>query len=604
MIKKGGENIDKKRKANNIAIFALIFIICTVSLSPAMAIPAPVNETNPVYNNTNYTLNKSNPIWPDIFANNQSNGQSKNLGPQNNTTKWVFNTSSDNGIGGQTIGADGTIYFTSNVNETGTLYALNPDGTVKWNVTFENLESSVAPTIGDNGLIYIMSDYEVPVLTAINPDGTIRWQYTFREYESNVASYPVIGKDGSILVGLNLYDDDNDFAKIYSINPDGTLKWTYKIHRGVEDFIYTFFNSVGQDGTFYVGSYFETENLEPSLIESFTFRPFNYQGVLNAINPDGTLKWNYTFTENLYKSWGIGSASWGSAVGPDGTIYAAVTSVIDEIEEVHLYAFNPSGTVKWMQTINDGTHNFVISLPSVASNGVVYLSTMFGTSDENAFNNLHAFGPNGTKLWNYTQPALGEGFSSQVIGTDGTIYLASLGSPLIALNPDGTEKWEYNHPVYGIPSINKDGTLYIGIWGFEENSTASLHAIAGQQSDLYLKTIVDNKNPKVGETVKITFKVGNNGPGTAYNTTMVLKIPKGLLFIKAIAESGTFTYDASTSTITWYLGDLGVIDPYLNVWTKVLAKGTYAISPVLIHTNLRPGFSQQYRKHNCKCPIK
>jgi len=116
-----------------------------------MAIPAPVNETNPVYNNTNYTLNKSNPIWPDIFANNQSNGQSKNLGPQNNTTQWIFNTSGDNGVGGQTIGADGTIYFISNVNETGTLYALNPDGTVKWNVTFENLYSSIAPTLGDNG---------------------------------------------------------------------------------------------------------------------------------------------------------------------------------------------------------------------------------------------------------------------------------------------------------------------------------------------------------------------------------------------------------------------------------------------------------------------
>jgi uncharacterized repeat protein (TIGR01451 family) len=550
------------------AIFALIFMIIAVSLSPAMAKPSPGNESNTTYNNTNYTLNKSDPIWPDIFANNQSNGQSKNLGPQNNTTKWVFNTSGDNGVGGQTIGADGTIYFTSTSKDNGTVYALNPDGTVKWNLTFEGLESTIAPTIGDNGLLYIMSDYEVPVLTAINPDGTIRWQYTFKEYESNVASYPVIGKDGNILVGLNLYDDDNDFAKIYSINPNGTLKWTYKINNGVEDIIYTFFNSVGQNGALYVGSYFESDDE-------------NYYGVLNAINPDGTLKWNYTFTENLYKSWGIGSASWGSAVGPDGTIYAAVTSLIDKIEQVHLYAFNPTGTVKWMQTINDGSHNFVISLPSVASNGVVYLSTMFGASEEDAFNNLHAFSPNGTKLWNYTQKTMGEGFSSQAIGTDGTIYLASLGSPLIALNPNGTEKWIYNYPVYGIPSINKDGTLYIGIWGFEENSTASLHAIAGQQSDLYLKTLVDNKNPKVGDTIKITFKVGNNGPGTAYNTTMTLKIPKGLLFIKALAQSGTFTYDASTSTITWYLGDLGVIDPYLNVWTKVLAKGTYAISPVL-----------------------
>ncbi len=545
-----------------------------------MAIPAPVNETNPVYNNTNYTLSKSNPIWPGILANNQSNGQSKNLGPQNNTTKWVFNTSSDYGIGGQTIGSDGTIYFTSTNEEKATLYALHPDGTVKWNVTLEDIDNSVAPVIGDNGVLYILGSYKVPVLNAINPDGTIRWKYTFREYESNVASYPVIGKDGSINIGLNIYDDDNDFAKIYSINPNGTLKWTYKIHRGVEDTIYTFFNSVGQDGTLYVGSYFETGKFEPQNIETTFSRPSNYQGVLNAINPDGTLKWNYTFTENLYKSWGIGSASWGSAVGPDGTIFAAVTSVIDEISSVNLYAFNPNGSVKWNQTLNDGYRNYVMGIPSVASNGVVYLSTMFMTSEEEYFNNLYAFSPDGkNKLWNYSYQAMSEDFSSQAIGTDGTIYLASIGSPLIALNPDGTEKWKYNYPVYGIPSINNDGTLYIGIGDYE--STSSLHAIQGQQSDLYLKTIVDNKNPKVGDTVKITFKVGNNGPGTAYNTTMTLKIPKGLQFIKAIAESGTFTYDASTSTITWYLGDLGVVDPYLNVWTKVLEKGTYAISPVL-----------------------
>ena len=442
------------------------------------------------------------------------------------------------------------------------------------------MDNSVAPVIGDNGVIYILGSYKVPVLNAINPDGTIRWKYTFREYESNVASYPVIGKDGSINIGLNIYDDDNDFAKIYSINPNGTLKWTYKIHRGVEDTIYTFFNSVGQDGTLYVGSYFETGKFEPQNIETTFSRPSNYQGVLNAINPDGTLKWNYTFTENLYKSWGIGSASWGSAVGPDGTIFAAVTSVIDEISSVNLYAFNPNGSVKWNQTLNDGYRNYVMGIPSVASNGVVYLSTMFMTSEEEYFNNLYAFSPDGkNKLWNYSYQAMSEDFSSQAIGTDGTIYLASIGSPLIALNPDGTEKWKYNYPVYGIPSINNDGTLYIGIGDYE--STSSLHAIQGQQSDLYLKTIVDNKNPKVGDTVKITFKVGNNGPGTAYNTTMTLKIPKGLQFIKAIAESGTFTYDASTSTITWYLGDLGVVDPYLNVWTKVLEKGTYAISPVL-----------------------
>jgi uncharacterized repeat protein (TIGR01451 family) len=566
------------KKLTRMAIFALIFMMCAITLSPAMA----KNTNNPVYNNTSYNLTNSSPIWPAIFANNQSNGQSPNLGPQNNTTKWIYDLNGDYGLGGQTIGADGTIYFVSANETTSTLYALNPNGTVKWNTSLMGWYNTVAPVIGDNGLLYILTDDDV--LSAFNPDGTLRWEYYFQDVDGGFASYPTVGKNGVIHIAFNIDDDDDYYGKIYTLNSDGTLKWTYNLQKGIEEYIYTYFTSVNYDGTLYVGSYLEDEEGD--------------YGVLNAINPDGTLKWNYTFTEDLFtKGWGYGGATFGASVGPDGTIYAAITTLnkeaaasseggelnegdIEPISEVHLYAFHQNGTVKWMQTIADGVHNYVTSIPSVASNGMVYLSTLFMNQKESTFGNLHAFQANGTPLWNYSYPESIYGFSTQAIGSDGTIYLASLGNPLIALNPDGTVKWTYGDSVYGIPSINKDGTLYIGMGGMEERNL-SLHAIEGQKSDLYLKTLVDNKNPKVGETVKITFKVGNNGPGTAYNTTMVLEIPEGMQFIKFLAESGNATYNPSTRTITWYLGDLGVIDPYLDVWVKALAKGTYAISPVL-----------------------
>ena len=54
-------------------------------------------------------------------------------------------------------------------------------------------------------------------LYAINPDGTKKWEFVAG---SDVFSSPAIASDGGIDAGW----DDN---KIYAINPDGTKKWEY-----------------------------------------------------------------------------------------------------------------------------------------------------------------------------------------------------------------------------------------------------------------------------------------------------------------------------------------------------------------------------------------
>ena len=52
-------------------------------------------------------------------------------------------------------------------------------------------------------------------------------------------------------------------------------------------------------------------------------------------------------------------------------------------------------------------------------------------------------------------------------------------------------------------------------------------------------------------------------------------------FISANGNSGNWTYDATTRTITWNLGNVPVGDPYLNVLTEILKAGTYTIKPLL-----------------------
>ena len=54
-------------------------------------------------------------------------------------------------------------------------------------------------------------------LYALNPDGSLKWQYPTG---GGIDSSPAIGADGAIYVGSG---DDN----LYSLNPDGSLKWRY-----------------------------------------------------------------------------------------------------------------------------------------------------------------------------------------------------------------------------------------------------------------------------------------------------------------------------------------------------------------------------------------
>ena len=109
------------------------------------------------------------------------------------------------------IGADGTIYVGSWDSN---LYAINPNGTLKWSyATGYGIDSS--PAIGADGTIYVGSvDHN---LYAINPNGTLKWSYTMGSY---INSSPAIGADGTIYVG-------SVDTKLYAINPNGTLKWSY-----------------------------------------------------------------------------------------------------------------------------------------------------------------------------------------------------------------------------------------------------------------------------------------------------------------------------------------------------------------------------------------
>jgi len=156
------------------------------------------------------------------------------------TAKWVFNTYDHNHDGpsyivsSPAISSDGTIYVGSRDNK---LYAINPDGTKKWEFTSEGWVDS-SPAIGPDGTIYVGSRDHY--LYAINPNGTLKWKFKTGGY---VYSSPAIGTDGVIYVGSN-------DGKVYAVNPDGTKQWEFTTGARVVSS-----PSIGPDGIVYVGSH-------------------------------------------------------------------------------------------------------------------------------------------------------------------------------------------------------------------------------------------------------------------------------------------------------------------------------------------------------------
>lgn len=76
-------------------------------------------------------------------------------------------------------------------------------------------------------------------LYAINPNGTLKWRFLTGWY---VQSSPAVGSDGTIYVG-------SDDGYLYAINPDGSLKWMFRTDSSI-----TSSATVGPDGIIYIGS--------------------------------------------------------------------------------------------------------------------------------------------------------------------------------------------------------------------------------------------------------------------------------------------------------------------------------------------------------------
>ena len=181
----------------------------------------------------NGTVRWSNNINPDFWGSPSIQGETIYIPARgllaydlNGTFKWRFDPPGEpRSVHKPAIDSDGAIYFGDENNH---VHAVFPNGTTKWtfNIPVQHGQARGNPAIDDDGTIYIGTKADTSsTFFAINPDGSLKWQYA--SPLRDVYSSPAIGNDGSIFFA-------SEDRKLFCVEKtNGRLKWSVQLRGDV-----------------------------------------------------------------------------------------------------------------------------------------------------------------------------------------------------------------------------------------------------------------------------------------------------------------------------------------------------------------------------------
>jgi outer membrane protein assembly factor BamB len=307
--------------------------------------------------------------------------------------------------GSPTVGPDGTIYV---VSHDGALYAVTPEGKIRWRFAMGERSWST-PAVAADGTVYVGSDDDY--VYAVDKSGKQKWKFRIGDCAVNgfgpessrcdADGGPTIGPDGTIYIGGD---------GVHALWPDGTLRWKFAT---AEHVLST--PALGADGTVYVGC---------------------QDSAVYAIASDGTKRWDY-------RTGGDVDAS--PTIAPDGTIYAGS-------DDNALYALTSGGKMKWKTLTGDD----IRGAAALGADGTIYV----GSYDRS----LYAIAPNGQVRWKLS--AADKIHGAPAIATDGAILFGSQDTHLYAVDANGTLRWVWQAAqgagdIDTTPAIGRDGTVYV-----------------------------------------------------------------------------------------------------------------------------------------------
>jgi len=211
---------------------------------------------------------------------------------------------------GPTIGPDGVIYTGGDG-----VYAINPDGTLRWRFATGGHVSS-APAVLPDGTVVAGSQDDL--VYAIGPNGQKRWDF---RAGGDVESAPTVGDDGTIYFG-------SDDHKLYALTLDGALRWAFTTGGDIRASV-----GVG-NGVVYVGS---------------------FDAQLYAVRLDGTLAWTFRSGDRIVSA----------------ALIDAKGAVLFGSQDDRLYCLEPDGHLRWSVELGGD----VDSSPTLAADGTIFVGS-------------------------------------------------------------------------------------------------------------------------------------------------------------------------------------------------------------------------------------
>ena len=521
------------------------------------------------------------------------------------------------------IGADGTIY-TGNGRSVGPIskrcgavYALTPDGQLKW--SYELGLPIINSMIGSDGTLYVVT----------------RTSETLWAFQDFVADFAADTSNGltvqfvdtsSNLPTIWIWNFGDESTESYEKNPVHTYSKS-----GTYNITLTVINGFGFSTTLERQI---TVNQIPNL-NSLSDKTVDVNHELNftvvGYDPDGdTLTYSASnLPEGANFNPTTGVFNWTPTIDQVGTYQVTFTasdgnSTISKTITITVNKGNTAPTLDTIpnKTVNENEQlNFTVVGQDNEGNTLTYSANNLPTganfnSTTGEFTWTPTYDQTGTYHLTFT---VSDGTLTDSKETTITVNDVDVTAPTVTADPTGG-----NYTTAQNVTLNSDdstATIYYTTDGSDPTTSSTRSTYTGSitikntttlkyaavdpannwspiytqtyniKSDVYVNITASKNDPQVGDTVTYTFKLGNNGPGVAENVVYTYVIPEGLEFAGASVDQGTWTYDSTTRTLTWNLGDVEVGDPYLWLDLNILAAGTYNLQPSISVSGYNPELS-------------
>ncbi len=317
------------------------------------------------------------------------------ISPTTHKTLWSWSGAGKTFFSIPAVAPNGTVYVGIDTSTTFGLYAVK-NATTLWKVPSSTFSGFLwaEPTIGPDGTVYLESE---DALYALNPkNGHIYWSYTSSS-GGGLTDTPTISPDGT---ALYITSRGGDLDALSAGPTGGQLEWTYQIKAEPGADIFNA-PAVGPGGTIYLT----------------TGGPVgNSPGYIDAVNPEGTLKWVY-ISNGAFETIPAVTAAGQVVAGNDvGTVVAVQRS---------------TGTLAWSYSAPGTENGFGNSSAASDANGNIYLQSE---------NEVFALSSEGSVLWTATDQT--EWGASPALDDSGTLYVTGTlergsGPSLIAYESSG-----------------------------------------------------------------------------------------------------------------------------------------------------------------------